>query len=104
MTKEEIEAQIKRISNHVEKILMREHFNYGISHLVGVYDSKQHIINIGTSILCTKYNIGYPGGSFVQAVVNNNLMESFMRADTINKQCINFYCALLYNTRYEDIE
>jgi hypothetical protein len=59
--------------------------------------SKDHIINIGTSILCTKWGIGYPGGSFVQAVVNNNVMEAIGRADNINVHALKFYCQLMYN-------
>lgn len=60
-------------------------------------ESKDHIINIGTSILCTKWGVGYPGGSFVQAVVNNNLMEAVGRADMINVHALKFYCQLMYN-------
>ncbi len=60
-------------------------------------DAKEHIINIGTSILCTKWNVGYPGGSFVQAVIDNNLMEAVGRADSINVDALKFYCQLMYN-------
>lgn len=60
-------------------------------------DSVEHVINIGTSILCTKWGIGYPGGSFVQAVVNNDLMEAVGRADSINVHALKFYCQLMYN-------
>ena len=58
---------------------------------------KEHIINIGTSILCTKWEVGYPGGSFAQSVVDNNLSEAFGRADDINIHCIRFYVMLMYN-------
>lgn len=58
---------------------------------------KDHIVDIGTSILCTKWNVGYPGGSFAQAVVNNDLAEAFGRADDINIHCIRFYVMLMYN-------
>ena len=58
---------------------------------------KDHIIDIGTSIMCTKWNVGYPGGSFAQAVVDNNLSEAFGRADDINIHCIRFYVMLMYN-------
>ena len=60
-------------------------------------NAKEHIINIGTSILCTKWNVGYPGGSFVQAVIDNNLMEAVGRADSINVNALKFYCQLMYN-------
>lgn len=58
---------------------------------------KEHVIEIGTSILCTKWGVGYPGGSFAQAVVNNDLAEAFRRADDINIHCIRFYVMLMYN-------
>lgn len=63
-------------------------------------DNRDHIVRIGTSILCTKWNVGYPGGSFVQAVVNGDLMETHSRADDVNLNCIRFYVSLIYNQSY----
>lgn len=60
-------------------------------------EARDHIVSIGTSILCTKWEVGYPGGSFVQAVVGNDLMGAFGRADDINQKAIGFYVSLLYN-------
>ena len=57
----------------------------------------QHVIQIGTSILCTKWGVGYPGGSFVQAVVDNDLMAAVGRADATNVTMLPFYCKLIYN-------
>ena len=57
----------------------------------------EYIIYIGTSVLCTKWNVGYPGGDFVRAIVNNNLEGAFSRADHINTHCIKFYLMLLHN-------
>ena len=59
-----------------------------------------HIINIGISILETKYpeiGPGYAGGGFAQAVVNNDLMEAMGRADNICADNIKFFCTLLYS-------
>lgn len=56
-----------------------------------------HAKNMCYSILCTKYKVGYPGGSFVQAVVDNDLMGAFGRADHINKHLLWMYVELLYN-------
>ena len=58
-------------------------------------DEYQHILNIGESILCTKWNVGYPGGSFVQAVVENNLQLAVTRADYINRKYIPLYIGLM---------
>ena len=58
---------------------------------------EQHVIQIGTSILCTKWGIGYEGGSFVQSVVNNDLMGAVGRADATNAKMLPFYCKMMYN-------
>ena len=62
-----------------------------------VITEREHIIYIGTSLLCTKWNIGYPGGDFVKAIVDNDLSGAFSRADHINQHCIKFYVMLMYN-------
>jgi len=87
------------------KELVVNYYNSNFFKIMGYYlnnDDKDHVINIGTSILCTKWNIGYPGGSFAQAVVNNDLMETFSRADDINSKVIKFYVHLIYNARKPD--
>ena len=89
------EGQEKRIRERVSQMLDREAIPVS-------GESRSHIVNIGPSILCTKWGIGYPGGSFVQAVVDNDLMGAFSRADSINKDAIGFYCKLLYNIGYID--
>lgn len=70
------------------------------SEILSNLDEMNHIVNIGASILCTKWGIGYPGGSFVTAIVNNDLMEAFGRADHINLNAIRFYVSLIYNQSY----
>lgn len=40
-----------------------------------------HIINIISSVMMTRDNVGYPGGGFVEAVVSNNLYLAISRAD-----------------------
>lgn len=60
-------------------------------------ETEEHVKQMCFSILCTKHKIGYPGGSFVQAVVNNDLMGAFGKADHINKNFIGLYAELLYN-------
>jgi hypothetical protein len=56
-----------------------------------------HIVSIGTSIICTRLEIGYPGGSFVQSIVNNDLRGTFASADSVNANCIRFYVMMMYN-------
>lgn len=60
----------------------------------------EHVIGCGVSILGTKWGIGYPGGSFVQAIVDNDLTGAFGRADHINVNAIRFYVSLVYNQSY----
>lgn len=71
--------------------------HYIPSSLINDEDACAHIINIGASILCTRWDVGYPGGSFVQAIVNNDLSSAMLRADGINKQCMEFYVYMMYS-------
>jgi len=60
-------------------------------------DNKAHIVNIGTSIICTRHNIGYAGGSFVQSVVANDLRGTYANADGTNLKAIRFYLMMMHN-------
>jgi hypothetical protein len=53
--------------------------------------------------MCTRLDIGFPGGSFVQSVVNNSLSGAFASADSINAQCIRFYVMMMYNLNIEGL-
>ena len=44
-------------------------------------DVSEHIIDIMVSIMATRDKSSYPGGGFVQAVVENNLYLAMSRAD-----------------------
>ena len=62
-------------------------------------DVKAHIVSIGVSVLETKFpeiGPGFSGGSFVQAIAANDLMEAISRADNINCNYLKFYCTLMY--------
>jgi hypothetical protein len=97
-----VEEQIKRISRHVNQKIddWSRELGSDFNMLSRIQESRQHIVQIGTSILCTKWGVGHPGGSFVQAVVDNKLTEAFGRADSTNKHCLEFYAKLIYNTSY----
>jgi hypothetical protein len=90
--------QLERIRLEVRK----KFFDYRERcHLLGLDEEQvQHVVNIGTSILCTKWKIGPDGGSFVHSVVDNDLMGAFSRADEVNTRAIHFYTMLIYNTGY----
>ena len=57
-------------------------------------EEMSHVINIGVSVLQTRDG-GIQGGSFVQAVVDNDLTRTYNRADSVNKRVIPFYIILL---------
>ena len=52
-----------------------------------------HITSVGVSVLQTRDG-GVPGGSFVQAIVKNDLSGSYNRADSTNRKVIPFYIYL----------
>ena len=89
---------IEDIEKAVSEFLMKNHNELGLGDFDFAYNEEVmgHVHNMCVSILCTKYGIGYPGGGFVQAVVNNDLMGAFGRADSINKKYIGLYVKLLY--------
>ena len=52
-----------------------------------------HVTSVGVSVLQTRDG-GIPGGSFVQAIVKNDLSGSYNRADSTNRKVISFYIIL----------
>jgi hypothetical protein len=56
-----------------------------------------HIINIGTSVLCTKWKVGYEGGGFVKSFVNNDLLGAIGSADRTTYKGFKFFASLIYN-------
>ena len=92
-----------QVADQIQKVrsLVEDYYNKSLQwdeNITFLSDQqKEHVIQIGTSILCTKWKIGYSGGSFVQAVVDNNLMEAVGRADGTNVKMLPFYCKMMYN-------
>ena len=90
-----VEDQIKVVQKAVESFYQQVQND---SYMPELYESqKQHVIQIGTSILCTRWGIGYEGGGFVQSVVNNDLMGAIGQADGTNIKMLPFYCKMIYN-------
>jgi len=56
-------------------------------------EEMNHVTSVGVSVLQTRDG-GIPGGSFVQAIVNNDLSGSYNRADSTNSRVIPFYITL----------
>ncbi len=56
-------------------------------------EQMDHVMSVGVSVLETRDG-GTPGGSFVQAIVHNDLSGSYNRADSTNRKVIPFYIIL----------
>ena len=91
-----VEEKMKMVRDIVSDYMVENDNLIPIQHRLDPEDIS-HIENIATSILCTKWNVGYPGGSFVQAVVDNDLKGAFSRADTVNRDCMLFYVSMMSN-------
>ena len=70
-------------------------------HLIVDGEAKSHIINIGTSIMLNRLGANTYPGSFVQAVLDNNLSGAFAKADSINAQVLGFYTTMMQNIRVD---
>jgi hypothetical protein len=103
MTNREAMTQEEKIREHVDECIDKYKSQCGLGFMVSVPDpeTREHVVNCGTSILMTKWGI-CPGGGFAQAVVDNNLSEAFGRADSVNEDALKFYVMLMYNSSYID--
>jgi hypothetical protein len=90
---------VKKLNDYVSEKLIEDVTNPYGSVATKLISDKEHVVSIGTSVLMTKFPElgGYPGGSFVQAVVDNDLEQAFSRADNTNKLAIEFYVKLIHN-------
>ena len=64
-------------------------------------ESKDHIINIGTSIMMNVLGYNTYPGSFIQAILRNDLQGSVGQADHINIKALAFYATMKYNLSIE---
>ena len=93
MTRDKIK---EKVSNYVDSKWDNEILPYVTVHNVPK-EIREHVINISVSILCTKWGVSYGGGSFVQAICDNDLYKTFRVADNINERLIKFYIELFHN-------
>ena len=66
-------------------------------HIMTHEESREHAISIGTSIMLNRIGIDTRPGSFVKAVLDNDLSSAVLRADNINSQMLAFYTTMMYN-------
>jgi hypothetical protein len=77
----------------------------GPIYIEGMYrfeDSElEHIITIGTEIMLNHWGMArYSPGGFVQSFLDNNLKETFAKADHINRKAIFFYVIMICNIKF----
>jgi hypothetical protein len=87
-----------KVKEAVAEYLEKNHFNTHVPyHIMAERESKQHVINIGTSIMLNKLGYDTHPGSFVRAVLNNSLQDAVGCADRTNLQVLPFYATMIYN-------
>ena len=92
------DQKMEKIREKVEAYLFKnaESCNIPITSLISD-EAKNHIINIGTSIMANRLGIETYPGSFVKAILDNDLYESINRADSVNRGAIAFYVTMIHN-------
>ena len=65
-------------------------------------EEKAHIVHVASSVLMTRDKF-MMGGSFVQAVVDNNLYQAANRADSTMQKCLCFMTSICNNVRVSHI-
>jgi hypothetical protein len=61
-------------------------------------EENSHIIDLGVSMLMTKWQLDNNAGSFVNFFVSNDLMKAIAYADQTALKGFKFFARLLYNT------
>lgn len=83
-------------------VARNEFIKYGSSMIFGSLTESEidHIVQVGASVMMTRDNFLH-GGSFVEAVVSNNLREAVNRADSVMKRSLVFMVYLNSHVRAE---
>lgn len=94
------ELELKQMS--IVKSSVKKYFDDMANLAVFEFDrmtekEKDHILDIACSIMNARLEIGFTPGSFVQAVIDNNLLSAFANADSVNQRAIKFYLLMIYN-------
>ena len=100
MTKRE--QLVAKVNKAVEAYFDKNATNTRVPlHIIVDGESRRHVINIGTSIMLNRLGINTYPGSFVQAVLDNDLSGAFAKADNVNSQVLGFYITMMYNLGIE---
>ena len=92
------DQKIDRIKAKVEVYLIKNAESCGVPVTSLINDeAKEHIVSIGASIMANRLGIETYPGSFVKAVLDNDLYGAINRADSINRGAIPFYVTMIHN-------
>jgi hypothetical protein len=95
MTREE---KVQIIRTQVEYYLNTNWLMCGIPHsTMANEEERNHIINCATEIMVNKCGIESYPGSFVTAIIQNNLIDAVSHADHVNGQALKFYAIMFHN-------
>ncbi len=88
------------------EILARIYIEENINRLVPMSfpDERDHVMNILSSALQTKYNYGYGGGSLVKNLVANKLYESFSSSDSVIQKHLCILAAGIEHISFKEIK
>jgi hypothetical protein len=80
----------------------RNNYRNAVVHFLNRYNKEvsEHIIDVMISVMMTRDNV-LQGGSFVQAVVSNNLREAINRADDDCSNNLKIITICCYNCHVE---
>ena len=94
-------GQLDRIKQEVEDYLVKSAVRCNIGHFIIDPEAHDHVVSIGTKILCRQWGLGHrQHGGFIEAFVSNDLRGAYSRADSLNRQALYFYCSLVHNVGY----
>lgn len=92
------EAIELKVMNEVTKYFHENNISTHVPfNLILDKEAVSHIINIGTSIMMNRIGVNTYPGSFVRAVLENDLRGAFSQADSINSQVLRFYITMIHN-------
>ena len=61
------------------------------------YEVTDHNLDIMVSIMATRDKTSYPGGGFVEALIDNNLYQAVTRADSDNLRVLKLLTMCRFN-------
>ena len=90
-----------KMAQFVDKIIREYFWENGPRFIQGFDDledkEQEHIIDMGKTLLLTRDGVFMFPGHFIDAVLKNDLLEAFSRADETNVKAIHWYLLIKLN-------